>query len=450
MDAETPTPPVRRPLPLWIKILLVLGVVFGVLLLLVTIVPVAVMFWLMGSGDQVDTRALASPAAVAVFHMEPDLDDPGVAAMLEHFNTALPEFQSRMRRAQGYPEWLNQLEAMRNARDTEAALEIMMPTQATLSLEGGDADEPTASDLTIMGAVNLPAWGRGARVGMWLGAKMQEEIASNDPTMQSVQRLEVDGNTLYVQRSSSGEVFWGALDSTLLGGGGSFHAMVSAMERMLAGEVEPLSPELQAAVDLLGPGSWEAWGAMIHQPATVDKLGLDPYASEELSEEQLRMLEAMMEDGEGEVPEELQLQAGDAGASPDSGSGSLPRSCLADLEGAGAVAFGADVGGADELVFGLAVKLSDEAGRAQAEACLREICGDYQEDLAESELELECSYDSQPTGVVGSASLTGIHAATARFLEEMEAEVEKQRQQDLQRQLPPELEGIPELEGLEF
>jgi hypothetical protein len=447
MDAETPTPVQRRGLPLWIKILLVLGVILGALLLLLTLVPLAVMVWLMGSGDQVDTRALPSSRSVAVFHVEPDLDDPGVIAMLDHLSTTIPELQSRLRRAQGYPEWLNQLEALRNARSAEASLEIMMPTQATISLEPADVEDPEASELTMMGAVNLPAWGRGARVGMWLGAKMQEEVASADPSVQAVQRVEVDGNTLYVQRSSSGEVFWGALDSTLLGGGGSFQVMVTAMERMLAGQVEPLSPELQGAVDLLGPEAWEAWGAMVHQQATVDKLGLDPYANEELSAEQIRMLEAMMQDGAGEVPEELQLEL-DGTDSPDP-EGSL-RSCLADLEGAGALAFGADVVGEDELRFSLAVQLVGEQGRAEAEACLREICADYQQELTDSELVLECSYDSQPAGVVSTASLTGIQAATARIIEELEAEMEQQRQDDLQRQLPPELEGIPELEGLEF
>jgi hypothetical protein len=447
MTSEPATPPKRAGLPAWIKILLVLGAVCAALLLVLTIVPVLFMVWLMGSGDQVDTRALPSSQALGVFHLEPDLSDPGVAAMLEHLTTTLPELQTRMRRAQGYPEWLNQLEAMRNTRNAEATFEVMLPTQATLSLEPGQDAAIEDDDLTLMGAVNLPAWGRGARLGMWLGARMQQELASNDPSLAAVQRVEVDGNTLYVQGSSDGEVFWGALDSTLLGGGGRNIAMVRGMERMLAGQREPLEPALQQAMDLLGDEGWQAWGAMVHQPATVAKIGLDPYADTELSAEQVRMLEAMMKDGAGEVPEDLELADGDAREAEPT---TIPRSCLAELEHAGALAFGADVVGEDQLRFRLAIRIEGEQGRVEAEACLREICDEYEQDLAESALELRCSYDPQPNGVVGTAELTGIQAATARFLEHMEAELERQRQEDLQRQLPPELQDIQELEGLEF
>lgn len=447
--SSAPISPKKRPgLPLWIKVLLVVGAVAAVLGLLLTIVPVVAMFWLMGSGDQVDTRALASSSSLAVLQLELDPDDPGVAAFLDHIATTLPELQARLREAQGYPPWLAQLEAMRDARNTQAGVSTLMPTQFTLAVEPADPDDQLQAEPSLLGAVNLPSWGRGARVGMWLGARMQDELADADPELQALQRLEVDDNTLYVQRSASGEVFWGAIDSTLLGGAGSFHTMVLGMERMIQGQLEPLSPQLQAAVDALGPAGWEAWGAMLHQPATVDMVWPEPDPLQQIEAEQARVLEAMIRDGGGEVPEGF--DPAQLAVDPDQQAPTPTRSCLAGLEGLGAVAFGLDVVGPDELSGRLVLRVQDPMQRDDAQACAREACQGLADRMDESELSMVCSYELVELVVVATGRVTGIEAATQRFIETMEEQAARERLEAQQRQLPPELQDIPELEGLGF
>ncbi len=436
-----PTPARERPgLPLWIKILLLLGAVALLLGVLLTLVPLAVLFWLMGSGDQVDTRAVASADSLAVLHFEPHLDDPGVAAMLDYLGHTLPEFQARMRQAQGYPEWMAQLEAMRNARNTEAGLSTMMPTQLTATVEPSDPDDPLAQDSTLMGAVNMPSWARGIKLAMSLAARTQDSVAADNPEVQAVRRVEVGGHTLFVQRSSTGESFWGAVDNTLLGGAGSFDAMVLAMERMDAGESEPLSEQLQSAVDLLGDGSWEMWGAMVHQPQAVETLWPDVGPDEQLSEAQAEMLEAIIEDGAGEIPPELD---GEAGAEP------YPQpehSCLAHLPGAQAVAFGMDVVGADEVLVRGVVGLEPGTSPDEARLCLEEICSGWSAQVEDSELQLNCSYEQPGAAAVADYRVVNIKA----FLEAAIVEIEQETANRQHPQLPPGLEDLPELEGLGY
>ncbi len=452
--SSAPSSPRKRPgLPTWIKVLLVVGAVASLLGLLLALVPILALFWLMGSGDQVDTRALASSTSLAVFHMEPDPDDPGVASFLDHVATTLPEIQARMRQAQGYPPWLAQVEAMRDARNTQAGMSTMMPTQVTLTVEPAEPGDALQQEVSLMGAVNLPSWGRGARLGMWLGARMQDELASADPSIQALQRLEVDDHTLYVQRSSTGEVFWGAIDSTMLGGAGSFHAMVRGMERMSQGQTEPLDPELQAVVDALGEVSWEAWGAMRFQPETVDVVWPEPDPQLQISDAQAAMMEEVVEgllrDGEGAMPEGFdpaQLDQLDPVQLPPPPQ----RSCLAEIEGASAVAVGLDVVGPDELSGRMAVRVGDPEQIEGAQACVRRSCEDFAAELAEAELVLECSYQQVALAVVVTGRLTGIEAATRSFVQKIEADAARERLEAQQRQLPPELQDIPELEGLDF
>jgi len=449
MSTTPPTPRPRPGLPLWVKFILVAGALAAVLGLVLAVVPIVALFWLMGSGDQVDTRALASSSSLAVFHLEPDPEDPGVAAMLEYFSTTLPEVQSRLRQAQGYPLWMAQLESIRNARNAQAGVATMMPTQATLTLEPGDDVDAPLSDATMMGAVNLPSWGRAARLGMWFGARLQDQLAEADPSVRATQRLEVQDHTLYVQSGSGEEVFWGAIDSTLLGGAGGHPAMVGGMERMHHGTVEPLAPMLSAAVELLGGSGFEAWGAMVLDAAVVDEIWAEPDYGSELDVEQARMLEevldGMLEQGGGEIPEGFEPTVDASAEAP-----SFQRTCLAELPGGQALSVGLDLQSADAVLGRMAVVVGSEADRAAAQACLEEVCAEVQETIAESQLSLECSYEQTALGVVLSGQLSGMEAAMEAFLEEMDAELQRQQDEAQQYQLPPEYQDLPDLEGLEF
>ena len=449
MSNTQPTPRPRPGLPLWVKILLVAGAIAAVLGLVLAIVPIVAVFWLMGSGDQVDTRALASSSSFAVLHLEPDPEDPGVVAMLEYFSTTLPEIQSRLHQAQGYPPWMAQLESMRNGRNAQAGAASMMPTQATLTLEPGDDPDAPLEAATMMGAVNLPSWGRGARLGMWFGARLQDQLAEADPSVQATQRLEVQDHTLYVQSGSGEEVFWGAIDSTLLGGAGGHPAMVGGMERMHHGTVEPLAPTLSAAVELLGGTGFEAWGAMVLDPAVVDEIWAEADDGSELDMEQARMLEealeGMLEEGGGEIPEGFEPTVDPSGEAQ-----SFQRTCLAELPGGRALSFGLDLQSSDAMLGRMAVAVGSADDRAAAQVCLEEVCAEVQETIAESGLSLECSYEQTALGVVLSGQLSGMEAAMEAFLEEMDAELQRQQQESQQYQLPPEYQDLPELEGLGY
>jgi hypothetical protein len=444
-----PTPaPRRKGLPLWLKILLVLGIVGALLGALLFLAPLAVMFWLMGSGEQVDTLALASPESVAVFHFEPDPDDPGMAAFLEHQAMAFQDMQDQMRQAQGYPDWLVRMQAMRS--QGELGITSMMPTQVTLTVEPADPGHDGGGDASVLGAINMPSWARGARLGMWFGARMQDELAEADPSIQPMQRLEVDDHTLYVQRSAGGEVFWGAIDSTLLGGAGDFHGMVSGMERMVAGQRQPMGAELQAAVDLLGDRGWEAWGAMLHRPDAVEAVFSEAEPAMNLSGQEAIALEAMLESGGGELPDSLDPEAIAQQLESVENAEPPPRSCLADVQGASAVAFAVDVVGPDELHGRLVVGVESGLDLPPAQACLRDITGQFGLQAQDTDLRFDCQHEQQDRAAVATCQLTNIEAFMRTWLEEIEAESQAQRAQALERQLPPELEELPELEGLEF
>jgi hypothetical protein len=442
--SEANPPAKRAGLPWWIKLILWVGGLLSLVGLVVVVLPLAFMLWVMGSGDQVDTRALASERCVAVAHFEPDLADPGVAALLEHMAAFLPEMQARSRSAQGFPEWVTRLETMQQARNSELGVVAMMPTQATVCLEPADADDPLAQEPSLLGAINLPAWGRGLRLGMWMGARMQEKLASDDPSLAALQRVEVGDHTLYVQRSSRGEVFWGALDSTMAGGSGSFDTMVRAMERMDAAQPGALAADLQAALDALGAGPWVAWGAMLHTPESLEKVFPDPYANEELSEEQRKMLEAIVEDGYGEVPSDDGV---DPAAEPTL---TLERSCITELEGVRALAFGFEVLGSDALRLRFSTLVDDPAALPAAQACAQSICEEDQAALVDSELELSCAHELGDTTLITAATITGVEAVMQQWLDQMEEEMRQQQQRRDNAQLPTELQDIPELEGLSF
>ncbi len=449
MSAPTDPKPTRPGLPLWIKILLIVGAIGMVLGFVLTVLPIAIMLWLMGSGDQVDTRAVASPSSVAVLHFEPDPDDPGVAALYDYYAETLPELQGRMRRAQGYPSWLAQLEAMNNARNAQVGMVSMMPTQATLTVEPADPDDPLQSEPTLMGAVNLPSWGRGIRLGMWFASRTFDELAEADEMVQPMQRVEVSDETLYVQRDSSGEGFWGAVESTVIGGSGSFHAGVKAMERLQADPppTGDLDPTLQAAVDQLGGSSWELWGVMRHEDDVVDVVFPEPEPLPELSAEEQQMIDevvqGMLAEGGGEIPEGLDVSAlsGDNGEPPE-------RSCLADLEGAGAAAFGVDVVDSDEVRGRVAVRMVQDQDFAEAQGCMRDLCTELADAVADSELAIACELYTVDQGVGIDARLTGMEAAVEAFLVKMEEEMAKQQQ--ARQELPVELYDLPELEELGY
>jgi hypothetical protein len=444
MDTPTAPRPSRPGLPLWIKIILVLGGLAAALALLIFVLPMALMFYFMGSGDQVDTRGLMSDRSVAVLHFEPDFSDPGTAAFFEHLADVLPEFQARMRRAQGYPEWVTQLESMQSGQNSQAGIRALMPTQATVTLEQG-SDE--AAEPGMLGAVNLSAWARGIKLGMWAGARMQQEVAEDDPEVQPVQRVEVDDHTLYVQRSSKGEVFWGSVDSTILGGAGSFLGMEGAMERMVAGEVVPLEPGLQATVDALGGGPWACWGAIAYMGSALDTVFPEPAELEGLDQAELEALEAMLEDGEGAIPSGLDA----AGADADEPVETPPaqRSCLAELEDGQGLAFGLDVVGADALELRLVATLGSEPGMDAAEACLASVCEGRVQDLAEEGMELSCSTERRELAVLTTARISGIEIAIERWLDEVQVEAERQRL-GAERQRAYSYDDLQDIEGLEL
>ncbi len=440
--------PARKGLPRWVWAVIVLGLVLGGLGLLCAVLPLAFLFWAMGSGHQFDTRPLVSPDSAAALWVEVDPDDPGVRDFMAHAIEAYPEMVVRVRQAQGYPTLLAEMEALRDRRNLSRGLPSLVPAQMTLTLE----QDPVGAPADLMLAVNLPRWGRAIRLGMHFVARMQEWAAESDPAIRPAQRLEVGEHPLWVTPSRDGELFWGAMGGTVLFGGGAHDRMVSAMGRIDREEHGELHADLQAAVTALGPQGFELWGALRYVTPVVDKVWPEPATLEGLSDSELEELQAVIEEGAGAVAgmESAVAEQLEAAAQP------RERNCLAELEPSvhRSMAFGIDIVSADEIVGRSAVLLRDDSQVELLERCLMEGCESYRDEFSEDGLELSCELERVDGAVLGTARLTGIVAAMEHWMRELEAEMQAQ-QSTLEatstvEQLPPELMDLPELEGLEY
>ncbi len=114
------------------------------------------------------------------------------------------------------------------------------------------------------------------------------------------------------------------------------------------------------------------------------------------------------------------------------------------------MSFGLDLQSADAMLGRMAVAVGSAEDRGAAQACLEDVCAELEEAIADSELSLECSYEQTALGVVLSGQLSGMEAAMEAFLVEMDAELQRQRTEAEQYQLPPEYQDLPELEGLGY
>ncbi len=443
-----PPPPVRKGLPLWVWVILVMGVGLGFLGLLLTVLPLVLLFWVMGSGHQYDTQAVVSPDSSAVLWMEVDMDDPGVADFVSHAVTVYPDMMARVRRAQGYPAVLNQLKSMRDAHNLQAGVPSLIPTQVAIAFE----PDPDDLELAVLVAFNLPSWGRGIRLLMRFASWTQAKLAEGDPEIRPMQLLEVGSHTLYTQPGRGDDFFWGAMDGTTLFGSGSYDLMVDAMQRIDEESPPELHADLSAALDELGQSAFELTGAMRYQAPVVDKVWPEPVVIDGLSDSEMEELKAVIEQGGGAIPgfEDAVAEQLDEAQQP------RERNCLAELDPDThrSLAFGVDVVSADELTGQAVVLLTEPTHADLVERCLLDSCEGYVERLAEDGLELVCSVERAGSAVRGTARLTGIEAAMERWVRELEEEMQTHHaavDSGSSVTAPPAtFDDLPELEGVEF
>ncbi|MFH1470083.1 MAG: hypothetical protein ABIO70_37205 [Pseudomonadota bacterium] len=426
--------PARRPLPLWVRLMLWMGAGLGLLGLLLTLVPLLFLLWVMGSGEQHDTRALLVPGTVAAVQLAADLDDPGTAAFLDQLAVAYPDMMVRLRRAQGYPEPLARLEALRDSGSLRNGLPGIVPSQATVALVPRDEGE----GFTTAAAIDTPRWGRALGLAMRFAAWAQQQSAAADPEIEPFLAEDLAGHRLYRSRDARGDTLWGTVDGTLFAGAGASRVLEDAVARLGEDQPPALPAALEAAHDRLGDARWELWAVMDYQAAVVDEVFPWPYQAEP-SAEDLRRMEAALQAPEG-VPVEIP---------PVEQPTSPPRrTCLALQDPAlvSAVAGGLDVVGPDELALALVFSLRAPEGAEPALACLQALCDERAPSMAEQGMELACSMEPGPDAVVGRARITGIGRALDHWATRMEQEVAaaRARQEAQPAPLPAPLPDLPD------
>ncbi len=412
--APSSPPEPSRSLPVWVWVLIGLGGLLFLAGIASVIIPLLILLVLVGNGEQHPTQALVSADSLALFHMNGDLDDPGTEAMVDRLILAYPQLLVEMRRAQGAPMFLAELESWRNMRNLQSTAPSFLPRQLTVTMEpGAEGREPA-----LLVAANLQHWGRAVRLGMHSLVWIARKSAEGRPGAHVPRQLVVEGHPFWVSQEHGGHsaAFWGMVDGTIVGGGGDHAALRPAVQRIDADEELVSEGELAQVLALLGPGEWEAFGGLLYQPPVVEQVWAEP------SEPQVDPVSAgeiaqLIHEGGGEMPE---LE----GPAP-----TVESSCLAELDPAAqrGLAVSLDIASSDELRGVLVLLSSTPEGVPSARECARETCAGWREQLAEPGLALSCEHVLEGLGVVTHYSVTGLDAALDRWIERFAVELEKER-----------------------
>jgi len=364
--AETRSGSRWKPLLLGCAALLGLGLLVGAGL------AVYGMFWVMTPGAQAPTSVVVGPSSAGVVRLNRAAGDAGVQALFRRF---MLELQHATRHAGGrkLPAWLEALQSWQ-AKQQSQNMALWLPSEGTLSLERGPADEPARPVV----ALNFRRFIRPM-------AFMFEQLAKRDPKVR-------------VQRHAGHEVIsfphGGGLcfaDSTLL-----FAERVEALFPVLdrlgqPPSAAPLLGDLQRLSD-----RWDLAGSLPNRDAAATLLAALLHA---------------------------------ARPAPAADQGDDEQEPLADdgrdaLLAAESLRFGLDVRSADELQGMLDATYTDADAAQAAQAALAAALLELQRKAVAADLRLTVTPRSEGRELRLEAQLSGVEAAISRWLADTTARAE--------------------------